>query len=436
MKKTVLNLLVLILLCGCSSTKFLDARETEFGTKGAKKWVFHRLSDRDKGTPLAFPGYIIGIEKAFRSKIGAPSKQDIHHNNGLEKFGFNESNVWKSIPKRKRRVLDDKKPMFVSSIYKFEHQNTSIHKIEALPLYDAYDTKFLVKATDAYDQSFKELDTFKTELATNIADNKITHVFLFSMGWNSDQQEAIRNFNSLFLKILDNAENSGKEFRPLFIGLTWPSKWSDGFSNVFSFFNKTNDADEIGMTWGNYLLNKVILNKNNTATHKTIVVGHSFGAKLTSRAVMSAGMLAEDSKPVDLLINLQSAYSLNRFSATKGVEPYKDYVNWKQYANNVALIASKHDNAVKMGFYAPFAGGIKAYNAVKNDTKDDYIGIDLLKYNLDTITSFKADKQLLLIDASAIIKQDAYKKGGGAHSDIYNDEVSKLLWDLIASKTY
>jgi hypothetical protein len=436
MKSILIKLLVLLLLTSCSSAKYLDARETAFGTKGAKKWIFHRLSDRDKGTPLAFPGYIVGIEKAFRSKIGAPSKQEVHHNNGLEKFGFNDNNTWELIPKRKRRVLDDKKPMFVSSIYKFEHQNKTIPKIVASPIYDAYNVSDLAKPTDAYDQGFEVLDAFKTELETTIAKDKITHVFLFSMGWNSDQQEAIRNFNSLFLKILDNAERSDKEFRPLFIGLTWPSKWSDKWHNFASFFNKSNDADEIGMTWGNYLLNKVILNKNNTNTYKTVVVGHSFGAKLTSRAVMSAGMLAEESKPVDLLINLQSAYSLNRFSATKGVEPYRDYVNWKQHANNVALIASKHDKAVTKGFYAPFAGGIKAYNKVKNDTEGHYKGIDLVKYNTAPLTIFKADKQLLMIDASAIIKQAAYKKGGKAHSDIYNDEVSKLLWDLIASKTY
>ena len=438
MKKIIISILTIILtvLSSCSSSYFLKERETEFGTKGQKKWIFHRLSDRDKGTTLAFPGYILGIEKAHRSRIGAPSRQSIHKQNGLEKFDFNQDNTWESMPKRKRKVLDDKKAMFVSSIHKFYHRNTSINRIDVATIYDSYDATYLKRSTDAFKQGFDELNDFKTELARNVSKNKITHVFLFSMGWNSDQQEAIINFNSMFLKIINIANKSKKKFRPLFIGITWPSKWNDGFSNIFSFFNKTNDADEIGMTWANYLLNKVILPQKNINSFKTIVVGHSFGAKLTSRATMSASMLKEETTPIDLLINLQSAYSLNRYSSTKGIEPTSDYVNWKKYANNIALICSKNDKAVKAGFYAPFAGGIKSYNKVDKDMKGDYKGIELIKYSVTPSTDFNSENQLLLIDASEIIKREAYKKGGGAHSDIYNKDVAKLIWNLISSKTY
>jgi predicted alpha/beta hydrolase family esterase len=438
MKKTSISILIIILtlLTSCSSSYFLKERETEFGTKGQKKWIFHRLSDRDKGTTLAFPGYIIGIEKAHRKRIGAPSRQSIHKQNGLEKFDFNQDNTWESMPKRKRKVLDDKKAMFISSIHKFHHQDNSINRIDVATIYDSYDSTYLNKSTDAFNQSFDELNDFQTELKKNISKNKITHVFLFSMGWNSDQQEAIRNFNSMFLKIIDNANKSEKEFRPLFIGITWPSKWNDGLSNVFSFFNKTNDADEVGMTWANYLLNKIILPEKNINRFKTIVVGHSFGAKLTSRATMSASMLKEEDTPIDLLINLQSAYSINRYSSTKGIEPTSDYVNWKKYANNIALICSENDKAVKAGFYAPFAGGIKSYNKVEKDKKGNYKGIDRIKYSVNPLTEFKPENQLLLIDASEVIKREAYKKGGGAHSDIYNEDVAELIWNLISSKTY
>jgi len=265
MKKISNRILIitLTLLTSCSSSYFLKEREAEFGTKGQKMWVFHRLSDRDKGTSLAFPGYIIGIEKAYRKRIGAPSRQSIHKQNGLEKFDYNQENTWDSMPKAKRKVLDDQKPMFISSIHKFHHQDKPINRIDIKTIYDSYDTSFLKKSTDAYKQSFTALNDFKTELASNVSKNNITHVFLFSMGWNSDQQEAIRNFNSMFLKIINKANASKKEFRPLFIGITWPSKWNDGYSNIFSFFNKTNDADEVGMTWANYLLNKIILSKKN-----------------------------------------------------------------------------------------------------------------------------------------------------------------------------
>ncbi|MEM7487385.1 MAG: alpha/beta hydrolase [Bacteroidota bacterium] len=428
-------LIFVLLLSSCSVNSYLSEREKEFGTSGKNKWLFHRLSDRDKGTSLAFPGYVIGIEKAKRKNIGAPSRKDIRKNNGLQSFGFNERNNWDSISNIKRWVLNDVKSMFLSSIFEFSSDQKPVDRITVSSIYDAYDPSFLADSKNAYQNGFDELEKFRILLMESITQKKVTHVFLFCMGWNSDQQEAIRNFNSLFLKIMDNANLSKEEFNPIFIGITWPSLWNEGFTNAFSFFNKTNDADEIGITWANLILNKAILSEKNKAKFKTVVLGHSFGAKLTSRATMSSSMLKEPSKPVDLLINLQSAYSINRYSKIKGIEPTADYVNWNKYVHHIALICSENDGAVKNGFYAPFAGGIRSYNRVLSHP-EQYPNIDLVAYKKGVATTFKYAEQLLLIDASEIIRQEAYKKGGGAHSDIYNKEVSKMLWELIHSSTY
>lgn len=440
MKISVHQLFILlcfiVILSGCSTDSYLIKREKEFGTSSTKKWVFHRLSDRDKGTTLAFPGYIVGIEKSKRKNIGAPKKKELREKNALKQFGFNGANSWDSIPRRKRVILNDPKSMFLSSIHQFTSEEKPLDRIAISTLYDAYDTLQLTKADMAYELGFKVLDDFKTMLTEHLKKQDITHVFLFSMGWNSDQQEAIRNFNSLFSKIASQANESNKVFRPLFIGITWPSMWNTKVTNITSFFNKTNDADEIGMTWANYLLNRVILSKEHQHEFKTVVLGHSFGAKLTSRATMSASMLEEDSNPVDLLVNLQSAYSINRYSRTKGVEPTDDYVNWNEYSKSIALICSKNDKAVKAGFYAPFAGGSKSFKKVKKDKKNHYSGISTISYQGGLLESQKIENKLSLIDASEIIKRAAYKKGGGAHSDIYNEEVANLVWDLIVSTTY
>lgn len=435
-RKLTSFLILIILTTSCSKkVTYLDDGEQAFGTQGKNKWIFHRLSDRDKGTSLAFPGYIIGIEKADRRRIGAPMRNEIGTSSSFEKFGFNENNSWENLPGWKRKMLNDGKTMFISSIHQFQHRERPIDRIAISTIYDAYSPTHLNSPTDAFEQGFTELDGFRTQLDGSITKDSITHVFLFAMGWNSDQQEAIRNFNSMFLKIIDQANQSGKEFRPLFIGITWPSLWNKKRTNAMSFFNKTNDADEIGMTWANYLLNQVILSEKNESTFKTVVVGHSFGAKLTSRATMSASMLSDGTKHVDLLINLQSAYSINRYSSSRGIEPTEDYTNWDSYAHNVALICSEHDNAVTKGFYAPFAGGIKAYKEVV-EHRSDYPAIATVRYHRSPQTEFGTSQQLLLIDASEIIRMEAYQKGGKAHSDIYNQEVATMLWNLISSKTY
>ena len=49
---------------------------------------------------------------------------------------------------------------------------------------------------------------------------------------------------------------------------------------------------------------------------------------------------------------------------------------------------------------------------------------------------FSKPEQLLLINASSIINTPSYEKGGGAHSDIYNQEVAEMLWQLIKSATF
>ncbi len=437
MYKNIWFALIAVIATSCASKQtFLNKRENELGTNGKNRWVFHRLSDRDKGTSLAFDGYIIGIEKASRKRVGAPSKKKVKRGNGLDIYDFNQENTWANMQKRKRRLLDDKKPMFISTIHEFEVENEGVEHIRINPIYDAYDTLDLVDPKKAFEMGKKHLEELEDSFISKIDKVKPTHVFVYSMGWNSDQQEAIRNFNSMFLKIISEANKSEKEFRPIFFGITWPSMWSEKWWSVFSFFNKTNDADEVGMTWANHILNKIILKEEVDHTFETVVVGHSFGAKLTSRATMSASMLKENSKKVNLLINLQSAYSINRYSDDEGIEKTKDYENWNQYAEDIVLVCSRHDKAVKKGIYAPFAGGIKAYKKVMNDKKGYYDNINHKEYFADPPTTFSSDPELIIINASSIIMREAHQKGGKAHSDIYNKEVAQLLWQLIETKTY
>lgn len=429
-------ILVALIANSCASNRFLKEKEKKLGTTGKYKWSFHRLSDRDKGVTLAFPGYIIGLEKSKRKLIGAPTKKQLKNSGALKVFGYNEASyTWDSLPFFKRMVLNDPRSTFVSAIIEYKFSNDILPRIVTKTHYDAYDSEFLKDPKEAFQIGLEELDVIGDKILQKIDENKITHVFMLSMGWNTDQQEALRNFNSLFLKIMDQAKASDIKFNPLFIGYTWASKWSDRKSNAVSLFTKSNDADEIGMTWFNYLLNHKLLSKKSKANFNTILIGHSLGAKLTSRATMSASMLKQESRKVDLLINLESAYSINRFSKNKGIEPTYDYEQWRSYVNNVALVWSEYDTAPSWAFWAPYAGGKRGHKAVIKHPVD-YPDIELFKYKSEEGVAFTKPQQIKLIDASSIIYRDAYFKGGGAHSDIYNNEVAIMLWQLIVSSTF
>lgn len=431
MKKLVL--ILFIALCySCASTRYLDTREKEFGTKGTNAWSFHRLSDRDKGTSLVFPGYIVGLEKAYRKNIGAPKLSQIKKGNALKELGYKQDVFeWKNLHKHKRWILNDGKPTFVSNIFEFKlSEKEHLNRIKVKPLYDAYDNAHLSIPTEAYYKGYRELMHFGDKIVKEIEEKKITHVFLMSMGWNTDQQEAVRNFNSLFSKILDNSNKEDVNFKPLFIGFTWPSQWP---IPVISIFNKANDADEIGMKWFNFLLHDKLLNVKNKLNFKTVVLGHSFGARLTSRAVMSADMLANQSKPVDLLINLESAYSIHRYSKNRGNKGINEYYHWDKYVNNVALVLSEHDKATSVPFWTTYAGEKSAKHEVTKNA-EDYNNIEVKNYVPGL--KFNKKKQFLLIDASSIVRMNAYNKGGKAHSDIYNTQVATMLWGLIKSSTF
>lgn len=432
-KFQVLFSIIFVLFSNCASNKYLDSRENELGTTGNNSWSFHRLSDVDQGTTLAFPGYIIAIEKTKRKLIGAPGKYSNRNNQGLKMFDFKpEVYKWKDLPWEKKFVLNDQRPTFVSSIFKFDINLNEVNpRVRPFKIYDAYDVAFLKDAKSAYSEGLNALGDFKESIASDILEKKITHVFVYSMGWNTDQQESIRNFNSLFLKTLTRAEVKGKYFKPLFIGLTWPSKWP---VPIVSLVNKSNDADEIGMIWANLLINKSIASLKEKYNFKTIVLGHSLGAKLTSRAVMSASMLNKKHGPVDLLINLQSAYSVNRFSEKDHIETTTDYKYWEKYVNKIALIWSDKDYATKIGFWAPLAGAKWGYKKVKNNPID-FPDIEQVVYS-DKGVSFNKEKQFYMIDASSIINKESYNKGGNAHSDIYNNNVADMLWELIESATF
>jgi hypothetical protein len=72
---------------------------------------------------------------------------------------------------------------------------------------------------------------FSKTLLKKIADEKPTHVFLFSHGWKGDVPSAIDQYNrwiGALWKLDHDRQQMGPTFKPLFIGLHWPSEpWGE-----------------------------------------------------------------------------------------------------------------------------------------------------------------------------------------------------------------
>jgi hypothetical protein len=197
-----------------------------------------------------------------------------------------------------------------------------------------------------------------------------------------------------------------------------------------------------------------------------IVIGHNFGARVVTWTAFCGGLRAApggaDAKLLgpDYVIGLQGAFSLARFVAGKGVEGalYTE----RPAGTRFVYTSSENDKAVETfntlsgpinkaiadsanflhipgldeaHLGVPHIGGKTAFSlnseeyrrVIEHRTVADPAG------HLDRPVPTTGEK-VVLIDASAIIKApDAgLAEFLGAHGDVYNEGVGRLIWQVIA----
>jgi len=292
-----------------------------------------------------------------------------------------------------------------------------------------------------------------------IEKKQYTHIFLYCMGWNTDQQESLRNYNSLLGLMIENY-NGEKPFRPLFVGISWPSLWSwkvfKSIGVLASFFPKADDADEVGLIWGNRILRDILIPLKKDKNIPLILVGHSLGSRVLTRALFSSPLVRTKStdeisiSDVDLLIGLEGAFSARRFINKKldfwSWEGYP-YEKFQEYAGKFVFTWSEHDKANPMSFIygTRYIGGEPGYkytkrfrnifdnfsiktNGADNNYNIIYAGmVDEAKW----MDSFGNSSKISIVDASKLIFYHPYYKGGKAHNDIYTPGIAKFIWDCI-----
>lgn len=334
------------------------------------------------------------------------------------------------------------RPMYVSHIARFDGNAVLpcflVNRLRsALPCAEALSAA--ASADKAVAASWPALAVLGSDLQRRIALSRPSHVIVYTMGWNTEQLEAMDNFRDLAGQLAAAAREAGDTaFKPLVIGVTWPSTGRPTVPGS-DYGIKAKDADEVGAIWLNLLINRELRRLKAAGGFKLVVVGHSFGARATSRAVFSAPLVSSDMAPlVDLLIGLQGAYSFQRYlgaedgDAPEGVEgaPYHQHAT---QAGLVALTSSRHDSAVTAARHARFFVGS---NAVFQRTQDEAYAADFSHASTDDSGRLPSTpacdpRRVLMIDASSVITGNKPGTGGGAHSMIYTPAIGRLTHQLL-----
>jgi hypothetical protein len=438
----IITLLSTIASNACATApRIYQTTEEKLETDGDITVQSHLVSYLPNSEKLDYPGYVIGIEKSPKTLI-----------NGQQIFKV-KPQAGEGVDKDLKRIGDDAKLHFITQLYKYGDGGKINGNCAIYSLYqdnDSYD--FYRKCAnsannptlrDSFLASWDALDAMKKDLQED--PKNYTHTFIMIMGWNTPQVESYRNFN----EIISNLElvHQGEDFRPLVIGITWPSfwesSWFDALYKGFSYRNKADDADEIGLTWLGVLL-KDTISPLREAGIKTTLIAHSFGARAASMAVCVGPGIARTkeelySKPtglVDNFINLQGAYSINRFFSFDDDDWLNESISYPAKcpgAGQALFTASSGDEAVDAQLIAKVIGDEETFEKYENDKRAHevfaFTHVDSDGNFNDAISIDKS--KLLYVNASELIKYNMVSTGGGAHSDIYRKEISCMIKNFI-----
>jgi hypothetical protein len=432
--------LVFLALGGCSgASSYLEGPESALGLTGDAR-TFHWAVLDPVGVRLQFPGYLVGIEKSPQDVVAGPGSSCPPSPAAVAIEGWKQTalgladNEGISASSALHRVQTQPKVVFLSHWIEFT-DDTVAKRQSGLVRYSVFQDRNQETAPCAqglFDKGWDEVDKLAAQVAERVSREGISHVFLYSMGWNTDQEEAVRNFNALFGNLLDQAKApANRPFKPLFIGMTWPSKWPGIFHDL-DYFNKAHDADEYGAVWGRRMVSdvggaaKAACAKTPGCDVKLVVVGHSFGARAMSQAVFSPGA----PKVADLLLLLQPAFSKNRFLPARSWEdaPYR---HPQDHVGKVVMTASDTDKANPLAFWSEHGGGeLARWDACALD-RDLFDCRAVDQDGKVDLSVASPPRKVMYLDASQLVKYQMIGTGGGSHSDIYRPPVGRLSWDLI-----
>ena len=250
----------------------------ELKINGSTTRVYHQLADSPFENELAHPGFIVAIEKSPKRLVEARHPDDPYSDYVIPppRDSGEQLNRYNKYTKPAIRALfvthiaqynllslpDSEEQRFLYNIFL---PDAGTHTNQVLTQPPIQLGEYETRGWEALKNKLKV--ALRNEIDKAIADQRpYTHLIIASMGWNNDQVESIQHYNALIGNLIASAHRAGdNRFRPLLHGLTWPSVWGDALPKPFwviqylfhfiSYFDKANDADAIGMTFANWLVN-------------------------------------------------------------------------------------------------------------------------------------------------------------------------------------
>ena len=192
---------------------------------------------------------------------------------------------------------------------------------------------------------------------------------------------------------------------------------------------------------------------------KVGAIGHSFGARIVTRAAFSRPLLplvletADIPAPVvgssvkpDFVIGLQSAFSVNRFVEGHEINFFQDliatgdgfpYENFQDVTDNLILAWSKGDSSVGFAVLASgaqHAGGVRGFNRL-NEAQNRHIisstewpsgqGNQLSVSELVRCDEIPSKGTVNMVNMSATVHD---------HNDVIDLDMGRFLWCVVVKK--
>ncbi|HWV47037.1 MAG TPA: alpha/beta hydrolase, partial [Nitrospira sp.] len=393
------------------------------------------------------PDYLIGIEKGDtdvvqKLKPCAPDSPQGSLGYCLNLDAYPQDSPWRT---RIARDNDHSKTLFVSHIARLDNiDHQKIGSKRVCFLYNIYPHSDFPEATDcgrpfaaqtsrlplgvmsgltALEELEQELDE---RLAKEPPATRPTHVLVMSTGWNTLQAESLDNYQHWTSHLKRAARDEARPFRPLVIGISWPSEWpliSSWLGPVISVFNKEHDADEVGYITVNVLVHKVLNNLKRKHNVQIVVIGHSFGGRVMATALNSRALLFREgaSHPTaTLMLGLQPAFSIQRFGDGDQGDPYRRFF---QASRKYLLTSSTRDWILTfVGITNPVGSSRGLAKAKERPERFEVVSLD--KEGQWQREPSSNPCQLVVLDGSEAIS---------GHHDVYGAAVGRLMWEAIRS---
>lgn len=392
---------------------------------------------------LDMPIYFIGVEKiggnGFRHVDKSSCKGSYVDIDNLRKM------LWSEVSEKVSRkagaavcqVLDDPKPMMLTHIVRTPGIISGVYA-PPCSIFSAYRTSNSCSKGDAanydYDSAVSIFPELRRDIEKSVIRNQPTHILVMSTGWNTQQDESLLNYLDWLNTIQNAAREKNAEFRPLVVAFTWSSEWKS-WRRGLGVVNKGNDADEIGMTWANMIINDVVLPVASNNNIPMALLGHSYGTRVLGTALFnrqlisrSPDYLLSDRIPISF-VALQPAFPIQRFSAD-GKEPI--YAGATSLPILMVMTSSRHDLATSKLDEKPgtYAGGGDAPSRIRSNDSLSTIATTGVDEN-GNFTSLIPKRGFLVAESEQIVNCNMPNTGGGAHSDVYDKEMGRVIWSVI-----